>query len=171
MRDGDPHRLRHGLGFAMEPGAFFPRYGLEAVDIHARARVTPGTVLLIDLLRARGFRLGQVTASPPAWIGAALRDGRFREAFDAVISLEARPDLRPKPAPDGYSETMRRLGSLPATIVVPGDSNHGIRAAKAGGVQTIGFRGNLGPGYAQSRADFYADTMDEVGRIVRGLGR
>jgi HAD superfamily hydrolase (TIGR01509 family) len=162
------------VGFALERNAFFERYERQAADIYARATVTPGLDHLVEELRFSRFRIGIVTASRPSWIGYALQKVPFRDQFEYVLSLEERTDLRHKPFPDGYFDAMAQLESRPETTLVLEDSNTGIRAAKAAGALTIGFRQDLVPGYEQTRADLYADTMADVVRIDReftGTGR
>jgi HAD superfamily hydrolase (TIGR01509 family) len=161
------YELAVRVGFTLDREEFFERYERRTVDIYARATVTPGLDRLVEELRKLGFGIGIVTASRPSWIGYALQKVSFRDQFDDIVSLEARTDLRHKPYPDGYLEAMDHLGSRPETTLVLEDSNTGIRAAKAAGALTIGFRQHLVPGYEQTGADVYADTMDGVLRIVK----
>ncbi len=81
--------------------------------------------------------------------------------------MQDRPDLKRKPAPDGFVEAFRMLGATPADSFVLEDSNPGIESGKAAGAYVIGYRGNLVNGYEQTGADAYADTMDDVIKLVK----
>ena len=83
-----------------------------------------------------------------------------------ILSIRERPELKPKPSPEGFLEALRILDASAEKSIVLEDSNPGIAAAKAAGCFAIGFRGYLIPGYEQQGADAYADTMDDVVKIV-----
>ena len=154
------------VGFTMESDTFFERWERQAIEIYARANITAGLDRLVERLCILGFRIGLVSASRSTWISYALEKVSFRDQLDTIVSLPARPELRPKPHPDGYLAAMRHLGARPETTLVLEDSNAGIQAGKAAGALTIGFRENLVPGYPQDGADLYADTLGDVLRIV-----
>ena len=50
--------------------------------------------------------------------------------------------------------------------VVLENSNIGIESARASGAYIIGYRGDLVEGYEQTGADAYADTMNDVIKLV-----
>jgi HAD superfamily hydrolase (TIGR01509 family) len=110
--------------------------------------------------------MGIVTNSPQTWINRVFPRLPFKEKIDVTISLKERTDLKHKPAPDGYLEALKLLNSAPKLSIVLEDSNPGIAAGKASDCYTIGYRGNLIEGYKQEGADAYADTMEEVAKIV-----
>jgi len=65
------------------------------------------------------------------WIKLALKKLNFKKNdFDYILSLNDRKDLRPKPYPDGYIETMKVLDTTPKSTIVLEDSNSGIKSAK-----------------------------------------
>lgn len=111
-------------------------------------------------------KIGLVSGSPESWIKLALEKTNITDTFNCIISLHDRADLGHKPAPDGYLEAMKKLGSDPQHTIILEDSNQGIQAAKASGAFTIGFRQLLIADYQQTGADVYADTMEDVIKIV-----
>lgn len=136
-------------------------------DVYANAPITPGTVRLASFLLQTGFRLGLVTQSQQSWIDRVVPRLSFKDKLETIISLYEHPDLRPKPAPDGYVEALRLLDAEPSRSFVLEDTNLGIAAGKGAGACTIGFRGNLPDDYVQEGADAYADTMDDVIQLTR----
>ena len=83
-----------------------------------------------------------------------------------MISLEERKDLAHKPSPAGYLEAIKTLGVTPESSIILKDSNAGIASAKASEAYTIGLKQNLVKGYNQEGADIYADTVEDVIKIV-----
>lgn len=134
-------------------------------SIYARAALVGGTDALVDFLIARGFKLGIVSATRLNGIEQVLRQLPFREKFEVVISIND-AGLPSKPEPDGFLEALRRLDADPKQSIVLEDSNRGIASGKAAGCYVIGYRGLLAPGYEQTGADAYADTMHEVITLV-----
>jgi HAD superfamily hydrolase (TIGR01509 family) len=155
------------LGFSLDYDEYLRRYNKEAAKIFSHAKVTEGVESLAEYLIASNFRLGIVSSSPGKWIDYLLPRLSFRNKFEQIISLNERPDLKPKPAPDGYLEAFRLLEADPLLSIILEDSNSGIQAAKASGAFVIGFSGNLVVGYIQQGADAYADTMDDVIKLVK----
>ena len=141
-------------------------YGI-ADEVYAKAPIPEGLDELVAALKKLDFRIGIVSASPMSWITTVLNRLSFKNDFELVISLTERDDLAHKPAPDGYIEAMKALGSEPAVTFILEDSNSGIQAAKASGAYTIGLRQNLAKGYVQTGADEYAHTARDVIDIVQ----
>ena len=154
------------LGTTISYEEYLKRYDDAVAKVYGRSAMTEGLDELAANLLSSGFKLGLVTASPMSWIERIIPRLSFKEKLDVVISLHEREDLRPKPAPDGYIEALEILKADPKASFVLEDSNAGIAAGKASGAFTIGFRGNLTEGYEQTGADAYADTMDDVIKLV-----
>ena len=80
--------------------------------------------------------------------------------------IVAREDVRfPKPDPEIYFTTARKLGVRPSACCVIEDSIHGIQAAKMAGMTAIGLTSSLPP-EKLSRADFIARNYDDVRKIL-----
>ena len=154
------------LGASISYDNYIGRYDEAALKILARGALTPRCDVLVSWLTGHGYRIGLVSSSPRKWIDQVLARLSFADSFDHIESVFEHPELRPKPAPDGYIDACRELGAVPKNTVVLEDSNPGIASAKAAGCYTIGFRGNLTDGYEPLGADAYADTMDDVIKLV-----
>lgn len=90
------------------------------------------TVRLIRDLRARGARIGLVSASRNAEevLEAAGVIDLFEERVDGVTAAEL--DLRGKPDPAMFCEAARRLGVEPSRAAVVEDALSGVAAGRAG---------------------------------------
>lgn len=159
-------RLATSLGATVDRNYINRRFDEIAREVYEISPITTDIEKCVTKLIALKFRIGLVSQSPKGWIDNILPRLSFKDSISIVISIPDFPKLKLKPAPDGFLEALRVLGSSPVNSFVLEDSNLGIEAGKAAGVFTIGYRGNLLPGYEQTGADAYADTMDDVIALV-----
>lgn len=97
----------------------------------------PGSVRLVDKLRAAGVPIAVVSSSKNAeevLAAAGIRD-RFPVVMDGVIA--ERDHLASKPAPDVFVEAARMLGVDPARSVAVEDALSGVQSAAAGGFALV----------------------------------
>lgn len=145
-------------------------FDTAAVDVYDHAQLTPGTERLVEKLLIHGFKIGVVTSSPQGWVNRVVPRLPFKDKLTTIISIGSYPKLKVKPAPDGFLKAFSEMKAKPANSFILEDSKLGIHAGKASGAFTIGYRGNLLPGYEQGEADAYADTMDDVISILEQRG-
>lgn len=142
----------------------------QARSIYKSALLTPGLESLVDLLITLDFSIGIVSASPREWINLAIDRLSFKDKIQVIVTLHDRPDLAPKPAPDGYIAAMQSLGVSAKNTLILEDSNAGITSAKASGAYVIAFRENLVSGYKQiEKADAVAENIPDVLKIVQNF--
>jgi HAD superfamily hydrolase (TIGR01509 family) len=124
---------------------FGPAFALDAFNDHAdghaaraleaKVPVKAGAVELLTYLGERGLPLAVATSSSrrttERHLGQAGLLGHFR-------ALATRDDVeRGKPHPDLYLEAARRLGVAPGRCLAFEDSNNGLTAAHAAGMQAV----------------------------------
>ena len=103
---------------------------LEKTAIH------PSAKMILRELKARGFKLGIITAKYREPVTDVLAHFGILELFDVVVTgYEVK---RHKPAPDIVLEAAKRLGISPKQCVVVGDSPLDVQAGKQAGSFTIG---------------------------------
>ena len=99
----------------------------------------------------------------------------MRQDLPATI-FSAQHVQSPKPAPDVYLYAMSQTGIEPHRAIVVEDSPTGVMAAKAAGIQVIGFlgAGHIAPGHEvrllESGADYLAENAAELRIILQRLG-
>ncbi|EHB63877.1 MULTISPECIES: HAD family hydrolase [Paenibacillus] len=120
--------------------------------------------LLADL-KASGIPVGIASSSPPVFIQAVLDKFGLLDAFNCIVSGEEVD--RGKPAPDVYLKAAELLGSEPASCMVLEDARHGIAAAKAAGMQCIGFVNPNSGNQDLSAADYVVRSIAEVSAICQ----
>ena len=111
-----------GLCFAQYEEAFLEYYRTRFGDCRAACRVTPVSRQIVDILKAKGYRLA-VATNPMfpqvathgrlAWLGLTPED------FALVTTYE--DSCRAKPNPAYFAEVCQRLGVEPADCVMVGN--------------------------------------------------
>ncbi len=125
----------------------------------------PGSLALIERLRAAGTPIGVVSSSKNAeevLAAAGIRD-YFRIVMDGVVA--AREGLRSKPEPDMFAEGARMLGVDPARSAAVEDAHSGVQSAAAAGFAlVVGVDRGAG---AQALLDLGADlVVDDLAAFV-----
>jgi len=125
----------------------------------------PGSLALIEQLRAAGTPIGVVSSSKNAeevLAAAGIRD-YFRIVMDGVVA--AREGLRSKPEPDMFAEGARMLGVDPARSAAVEDAHSGVQSASAAGFAlVVGVDRGAG---AQALLDLGADlVVDDLAAFV-----
>ena len=103
--------------------------------IRAEAEVMPGARDVLSLVRDAGVPIAVASNSPRDIVEAALNVGGLGWYVDEVVTIE--DVARPKPAPDVYLESCRRLKAAPARCVAFEDSAPGLASAAAAGLLTV----------------------------------
>lgn len=156
-------------GFTMEKGLFFRKYDEQAIKVYSQSELTKDIDLLIEKLLALNFKIGLVTASRKLWIDQVLPRLKKKQAFEYILSLGERADLKPKPSPEGYLEAMKKLNSTPNKTIILEDSNKGLLSAKASGALTICLREHLPTNHISEVADMYVDNLEGLIKILEVL--
>ena len=117
----------------------------------------PGSLRLLDALRARGVRMGVVSSSKNA--GDVLEAAGIADRFDALIDgrVAERDELASKPAGDMYLAGASALGTAPERTLGVEDALSGVASCAAAGLALV-IGVNRGAG-AQSLLDAGADIV------------
>jgi HAD superfamily hydrolase (TIGR01509 family) len=136
--------------------AVLSEYGLRAVN---------GAVETVRKI-ATLFPLALASSSPHCFINLVLSQLKLEKEFPIRISSEDVSLDRGKPEPDMFLLAAKKLNAEPKHCLVIEDSSAGVRAAKAAGMQCIGFQ-NPGTGEQDlSAADVRIKNMHEVISIL-----
>jgi HAD superfamily hydrolase (TIGR01509 family) len=123
----------------------------------------------------RGLRLPKCVASSgaPQKMRVTLGVTGLLPFFEPNL-FSAEMVARGKPAPDLFLLAAQRMGAAPEACAVVEDSVAGIQAARAAGMQALGFAGggHAGPGYAEglrtAGAHLVFDRMADLPAILAG---
>ena len=112
---------------------------------------------------ARRYQLAVATSSSHHVADVVMEISGLGPHFHIIV---AREDVRfPKPDPEVYFTTARKLGVRPSACCVIEDSTHGVQAAKMAGMTCIGLTTSLSP-EKLSRADHVARNYDDVRKLL-----
>ena len=100
----------------------------------------PGVLEWVNLLHREGWRQAVASAAPRANIETILDVLRASKCFQAIVSAD---DVhRGKPDPEVFLIAATKLGVAPEHCIVVEDAQHGIEAARAAGMKSIGVTKN-----------------------------
>jgi len=135
----------------------------QLVREHGIARL-PGAMEWVNLLHQQGWRQAIASAAPRANIETILDVLHASECFEAIVSAD---DVhRGKPDPEVFLIAATKLGVAPKHCIVVEDAAHGVEAARAAGMKSIGVSQNGNPLLAdivvRSLALLEANTFDTL---------
>ena len=132
----------------------------------ASLRPQPGLREWLDSLRARGVTTAVVSSTRTQLIVTALNRMQLLRSFDVVVCGDM--VQTPKPAPDSYRLALKWLGLDAGQCLAVEDSPTGLQAAKAAGLQVVGYTGGS-IRQDTSRADWTAASFDAIVRLLETL--
>lgn len=116
----------------------------------------PGVFDWVQRLHAQGWRQAIASAAPRANVETILEVLRCTDCFEVIVSAE---DVhRGKPDPEVFLVAANKLGVAPERCIVVEDAPHGIEAARAAGMQSIG----VGPAGRSLNADLVVQSLDQL---------
>jgi len=118
----------------------------------------PGITEAIRLIAAEGFQTCVASSGSLAKIRRNLSKVGLWTHFDGRV-FSASEVKHGKPAPDLFHYAARRLGRPPEACVVVEDSHHGLAAARAAGMKSVGFAGGITPIGRLTNADVVITDM------------
>jgi HAD superfamily hydrolase (TIGR01509 family) len=123
------------LGEEADPTAFDELIAERFEPLNQELPLLPGVGHLLDQARRAGVSTGIATSHQRDSLEASLRRLGIHDQFDAIVTSAEVP--RPKPAPDVFLETARRLSVAPHACVALEDSVAGTEAALAAGMTVV----------------------------------
>ncbi|MWG36628.1 HAD family hydrolase [Halomarina oriensis] len=152
-------------GTTMDREAFLTLYDDAAEELYTeRADLLPGFEALCSALRERDASLALVSSSSHRWI-RFVTDRFGLDAFDAVVSAD---DVEgpSKPDPFVYEYAASELDVPADACVAVEDSTHGVAAANAAAMSSVGFRWDDDHTQDLSAADVVTTGPEELRRAL-----
>ncbi|MFD5226576.1 beta-phosphoglucomutase family hydrolase [Microbacterium sp. NPDC058342] len=127
----------------------------------------PGSLALLEQLRAAGVPMGVVSSSKNAQ--EVLGSAGIRDFFTVVVDgvVAERDHLASKPAPDMFAEGARMLGVEPSVAVAVEDAVAGVASAAAAGYAVV-VGVDRGAGPQALRAAGATGIVDDLSRLLAG---
>lgn len=95
-------------------------------------------IIMLRHLKEKGYKLGCCSNSIKETLHLMLKSAQLFDFFDIIIGNDE--IINPKPHPEIYQTTFKRLEIKPEECVIVEDAPHGIAAAKASGAKVIEVR-------------------------------
>lgn len=95
--------------------------------------------IMLTHLKAKGYKLACCSNAQKYSVTNMLQFSGIDHFFELVIGNDE--GFAPKPAPDIYLATFKKLKVFPKDVVIVEDAPHGVIAAKASGARVIEVRG------------------------------
>jgi HAD superfamily hydrolase (TIGR01509 family) len=116
----------------------------------------PGASEWVQRLHGQVWRQAIASAAPRANIEAILEVLRCGDCFEEIVSAE---DVhRGKPDPEVFLVSANKLGVASERCIVVEDAPHGIEAARAAGMKSVG----VGPNSRSLKADLVVQSLDQL---------
>jgi HAD superfamily hydrolase (TIGR01509 family) len=123
---------------------------------------------VVEQLRQAGHPLAVASQSPLARVRLSLEVTGLAEFFGDHLYVTTMV-ARPKPAPDVYLLAASRLGAAPGDCLVIEDSPAGAAAARAAGMQALGYAPGNTAEAMRARGVPVLRSMDELPGYIAGL--
>ena len=135
---------------------------------HVDSRPLPGARATLEILKARGIKLGVCTNKPQAPSEALLEAVDLRCLFDAVLGGDR--VARRKPDPAHLQALLTQIGVAPGEAVMIGDSRNDLEAARGLGMPVVLLREGYGPDPRWAlRPDHWIARLDELPALLARL--
>ncbi|AXG79235.1 HAD family hydrolase [Streptomyces paludis] len=115
----------------------------------AEARLFPGALTLLSVLRARGVRVGVITGKDRPRTLATLDHLKIADLVEALVTPADPP--APKPSPEGVWWLCRHFGVPTESALLVGDSEADMAAGRAAGIRTVACGWGVGRSEALAR--------------------
>jgi pyrophosphatase PpaX len=136
-------------------------YRAHNEPLHATLEGFDGIGETLEALRARGHRLGIVTAKRRSTVELAFARLPLAHLFQTVVGGDETE--RHKPSPEPLQLGLERLGATASDAAYVGDSPYDMQAARAAGLLAVGVTwGGIHERAALSDADVIVDRAEEL---------
>lgn len=127
-----------------------------------------GLDTLLAYLKKNGIRATIASASAGSFVEAVIDYLDLRDVMEGATTGDEVVNC--KPAPDIFLLAAQKLGVPPSECLVIEDSSAGVRAGKAAGMFTVGYKNPTSPGQDLSPADTVVDNLADICAILTDLG-
>ncbi len=108
---------------------------------HCILKPMPHLVELLKLLKNKNIKVAVVSSSSNSYLKDVMSRLKIQEYIDLVIGREF--VTKGKPNPDIYLLAKEKLNIDKENLIIVEDSINGIKAGKAAGIYTIGYKGSV----------------------------
>ena len=145
------------------------RHVLVRQNAH-KADDLPGASGFLHQLREMNCDIGLATNSPTFDCHEKIKPREWREVFDVIVCGDHAEVASPKPSPDIYLLSARKLGRDPKDCIVFEDSPFGIEAAMTAGMFVIAIQSEYVDQSILAAANVVIEDFTDTDRLMRLCG-
>lgn len=123
-------------------------------------KLADGLLEFLESLKENQIPVAVASNAPLVNVDFALDKGQIRPYFQCIMHAALVP--RPKPAPDIYLESARRLGFAPSDCLVIEDSPTGLQAALEAGCRTAAITSTYPGSELKALSSIVFDSFPEI---------
>lgn len=153
-----------------------PELVMQLVEVYRKHNVENHDLLVtifpqvkevLTELKNSGHKLAVVTNKMRLTAEMGLRLFELEPLIDVLVTIE--DTVKHKPEPEPLLFALKKLGAVPESALMVGDSPYDIMAGQAAGTATCGVAWSLRgkQGLMEYQPDYLIDNMQELLRIVR----
>ncbi|MGL5008206.1 MAG: phosphoglycolate phosphatase [Plesiomonas sp.] len=137
-----------------------------AENLCINSRIYPGVIETLSSLKAQGLSLAVVTNKPTAFVAPLLQALHLDLYF--ALAIGGDDVVVRKPHPAGLYQVLGTFGLRPHELLVVGDSENDINAAKAAGCPSVGltYGYNYDEPIAHSEPDWVLDHLSGLLNVL-----
>ena len=150
--------VKHGTHIEFDP--FIAEVGQHIFEQLEGTQIDAGLADFLDHLERRNIARAIGSSSTRGAVDRKLVLLGVADKFDVIVSAEEVE--KHKPAPDIYLKALERLGIKGSEAVVIEDAVAGVEAARAAGIQTIGFAKYNEDPAASIGADVHVQNWQDI---------
>lgn len=133
---------------------------LTLYETHPNFKLSLGVQELLEASKAAGIPMAIASSSPMAQIEYVIRRFDLEKYFSVLVSGASL--ARPKPFPDIFLETAKKLAVPVEECLIFEDSEGGVEAGLASGAYVIGYNNPETPDYDLSKAPRQINSFEEI---------
>jgi len=139
---------------------------LYAENTSKRSCLYPGVKEAMEFLKETDVKIGCVTNKAAQFTLPIIKDLGLADYFEIVVCGDTLDKKKPDPMPLLYAA--EKLGVLPESSLMLGDSMSDVKAARAAGFNIIcmSYGYNHGEDIRDSKPDAVVDSMDEIKTLI-----
>lgn len=132
----------------------------DVLENTEEVRLVPGILELLNDLKGRNIKMLVASSATLVTINKVIDIFKLGEWFQGFVGGDQ--VTRSKPDPEIFLKAVALLGADPLECLVIEDSGNGIKAARAAGMKSIGYRNPLSGQQDLAGADWVVDDLREI---------
>jgi len=151
---------KHGIKGSVESLTKKRRRFYRQLLEKTQVKIMPGGKKLLEILKKKNLKLAIASNAYANFVNILIKRVNLEKYFDAIVTID--DVLKPKPFPDLYLETAKKLKVKPKNCLVLEDSEAGVIAAKKAKMKVIAVPSKYTKHQDFSKADKIVESLKNI---------